>query len=172
MGNRKGNFKLNAKQKLFVDKYFQYNFDAPKAYYEVYDVKTYSHAKQLSWRLLNDPRFIRVQEYVEYKQEQLSKHYDVTRQTLIRDMVDLKNTYEEMIYLASIDKPNEEQTAKLKRLGIILKASDVTRTNEQLAKLLGLNEPDKHNINLDDYTITFGGLIVDDKNDEKDEKTD
>ncbi len=106
----------NKRHKKFADEYLTNGFNATKAYLAVYkDVKQES-AEALSSKLLSN---IKVEEYIKASQLVLSKKYEITKESLIKDLADIKEAQKE-----------NNATAAIKAIEVI-------------SKMLGLFEPDK-----------------------------
>jgi len=129
---------LSEKQKLFCNIYLKNGMNAKRAYIQAgYSEKT---AEQASSRLLSN---VKVSEYIALKQQKTAKKLDIDREFILKELLDIKRrTLEE-----------DPANGKFPQYQHALKAI------EQIAKMLGLNEPEKIEItgsNLVEAVPAFG----------------
>lgn len=133
--------KINPRHKAFIDEYLINGMNGTKAYQSVYKGTTNPEtAKVSSSRLLTIDN---VKQYLQSKQEDISIKHEVTRDKIIERLNKRSNLMDEIHTLAMKDTLTKEEEDKLKRLSYIIKTSDANKSDEMLAKILGINEPDK-----------------------------
>ena len=107
--------KTNEKWSLFVDEYMANGWNGTAAYMKIYGTNTKIAAARSSLLLTN----VKIKALIEQKQEELRKTYQITKEQLLNDLIDIKNAN------------------KSANPSVALKAA------EQISKLLGYNEADK-----------------------------
>lgn len=113
---------LSERQKLFVEYYLANGFNATQAAISAgYSAKT---AREQSSKLLTK---LNIQKAVGKEQEKTSKKLEITRESLIEELLEIKSR--------CLDE--EPSAGKFAQYNPALKAI------EQIAKMLGLNEPQK-----------------------------
>lgn len=152
--------KLTPKQKKFADNYVRLGVPG-QSYSLAYDQKNMHYANVCAHNLLNNPEKKHVQDYIDSSRRKLEEKYNYNKEALIRDLLDTKAKFLEMIELASRDHLTDRDDLRLSRLTSLLKGSDITRTNDQLAKLMGAYEPDRIEVK-QEWTISFGDDDEDD----------
>ena len=148
MGRQK---RINQQQKNFIDMYTA-GWTMADAYSEAYQLDNYEMCRKSAYRLINKDT---VQEYLKFKQAELAEKYTITKEKLIKDLLITKERFNEMWELGEMEELTDNQKAKLVRLNALLKGSDITKVNDQLAKMLGFNEPDKIEVK-QEWNISFG----------------
>lgn len=118
---------LSDKHKLFADVYLTNGFNALKAYKEVYKDCKEKSAESASSRLLEN---VKIQQYIKQKQNETANKHNITRDSLVEELNEVKE-------LAKVP----DQFGKINSTAII-KAIEVQ------AKLLGLNEAEKSEVEL------------------------
>ena len=86
---------------------------------------------------------------------------------MIKDLIKTKERFDLMWELGEMEELTDNQKAKLQRLNGLLKGSDIQRVNDQLAKMLGFNEPEKIEVK-QEWNISFGS--EEDNSDEENEE--
>ena len=143
--------RINQQQKTFIDMYTA-DYTMAAAYSEAYGIENYDVCRAAASRLIKKEY---VQEYLKFKQAELALKYTITKEMLIKDLLKTKERFDEMWELGGIEEPTDIEVAKLRRLNTLLKGSDIQRVNEQLAKMLGFNEPEKLEVK-QEWNISFG----------------
>jgi phage terminase small subunit len=138
--------KLTIKQNKFCEVYV--NTSSPsKAYKAAYDVSPTTQMNVISVKaselLQNGNVKVRIQEL---KQEVAARNY-ITRQDIAEGYLEIINAWKGLMNLASKDKLSKEQKQKFYLLKEMVKGSDYRGAFDSLAKMFGLNEPDKIDIN-------------------------
>lgn len=147
--------KLTPKQNKFAEEYVNTG-NASEAYRRAYDVsKTTSNdviAVEGS-RLLSDPNIsLRVKEL----QKQQVEEFKITRKDVAEGYLEIIKAWQYLMDLAAKDSLSKEQKSRFYLLKEMVKGSDYRGAYDSLAKMFGLNAPDKqeieqkiHNINIE-----------------------
>jgi len=134
--------KLTPKQEKFANLYVELG-NASEAYRQAYDVSE-NITEQVVWneasKLLRN-RYVSVR-VVELKSE-LGKEFKITREFIVQGLLDIINDAEETFDLGKLSGLDKEEVKRFYRMMNQTKNTDKLRALEQLAKMLGLNEPDK-----------------------------
>lgn len=138
--------KLTIKQNNFCEVYV--NTSSPsKAYKAAYDVSPTTQMNVISVKaselLQNGNVKVRIQQL---KQEVAARNY-ITRQDIAEGYLEIINAWKGLMVLASKEKLSNEQKQKFYLLKEMVKGSDYRGAFDSLAKMFGLNEPDKLDIN-------------------------
>jgi phage terminase small subunit len=135
------NKKITIKQEKFCQEYINTS-NLSEAYRRAYDtskMKT-DTIHRAAHELLQNPK---VSTRVEELRGKVSIKHEVTRDKIIERLNKRSNLMDEIHTLAMKDTLTKEEEDKLKRLSYIIKTSDANKSDEMLAKILGINEPDK-----------------------------
>ena len=137
--------KLTPKQNKFAEEYVNTG-NASEAYRRAYDVaKTTSNeviAVEGS-RLLTDPNVsLRVQELKTKEAEA----FQITRKEVAEGYFKMIKSWEYLMDLAAKENLTKEQKAKFYLLKEMVKGSDYRGSYDSIAKMFGLNAPDKQEI--------------------------
>ena len=146
--------KLTPKQRKFAEEYVNTG-NASEAYRRAYDVsKTTSNdviAVKASELLSNGNISVRVSEL----QKQEAESFQITRKEVAEGYFKMIKSWEYLMDLAANEKLSKEQKAKFYLLKEMVKGSDYRGAYDSIAKMFGLNAPDKqeieqtvHNINI------------------------
>ena len=146
--------KLTPKQRKFAEEYVNTG-NASEAYRRAYDVsKTTSNeviAVKASELLSNGNVSVRVKE-LQIKQ---ANKYEITRKEVAEGYFKMIKSWEYLMDLASKENLTKEQKSKFYLLKEMVKGSDYRGAYDSIAKMFGLNAPDKqeieqtvHNINI------------------------
>ena len=147
--------KLTPKQNKFAEEYVNTG-NASEAYRRAYDVsKTTSNdviAVEGS-RLLSDPNVsLRVKEL----QKKEADNFQITRKDVAEGYLEIIKAWQYLMDLAAKDNLSKEQKSRFYLLKEMVKGSDYRGAYDSLAKMFGLNAPDKqeieqkiHNINIE-----------------------
>ena len=137
--------KLTIKQNKFAELYVNTNSPS-KAYKGAYDV---SPATKMSAISVNASKLLQNANVTlrinELKGEIAAKHY-ITRVDIAEGYLEIINAWKGLMVLASKEKLSKEQKQKFYLLKEMVKGSDYRGAFDSLAKMFGLNEPDKLDI--------------------------
>ena len=137
--------KLTIKQNKFCEEYV--NTSSPsKAYKAAYDVSPTTKMNVISVKaselLQNGNVKVRIKEL---KDQLAAKHF-ITRQDIANGYLEIINAWKGLMTLASQDELTKEQKQKFYLLKEMVKGSDYRGAFDSLARMYGLNEPDKIDI--------------------------
>tara|TARA_R110002110_G_scaffold204640_1_gene416065 strand:- start:4535 stop:4993 length:459 start_codon:yes stop_codon:yes gene_type:complete len=137
--------KLTVKQNKFCEEYV--NTSSPsKAYKSAYDVSPTTKMNVISVKaselLQNGNVKVRIKEL---KDQLAAKHF-ITRQDIANGYLEIINAWKGLMTLASKDELTKEQKQKFYLLKEMVKGSDYRGAFDSLARMYGLNEPDKIDI--------------------------
>tara|TARA_R100000908_G_scaffold30764_1_gene13853 strand:+ start:8357 stop:8827 length:471 start_codon:yes stop_codon:yes gene_type:complete len=146
--------KLTPKQRKFAEEYVNTG-NASEAYRRAYDVsKTTSNdviKVKASELLKNGNISVTVKEL----QIQQANKYEITRKEVAEGYFKMIKSWEYLMDLASKENLTKEQKSKFYLLKEMVKGSDYRGAYDSIAKMFGLNAPDKqeieqtvHNINI------------------------
>lgn len=146
--------KLTVKQNKFCEVYV--NTSSPsKAYKAAYDVSPTTKMNVISVKaselLQNGNVKVRIKEL---KDQLAAKHF-VTRVDIANGYLEIINAWKGLMTLASQDKLSKEQTQKFYLLKEMVKGSDYRGAFDSLARMYGLNEPDKIDIRQEIVNISI-----------------
>ena len=147
--------KLTPKQNKFAEEYVNTG-NASEAYRRAYDVaKTTSNdviAVKASELLSNGNISVRVKEL----QKKESESFQITRKEVAEGYLEIIKAWQYLMDLAAKDSLSKEQKSRFYLLKEMVKGSDYRGAYDSLAKMFGLNAPDKqeieqkvHNINIE-----------------------
>jgi phage terminase small subunit len=146
--------KLTPKQRKFAEEYVNTG-NASEAYRRAYDVsQTTSNdviAVKASELLSNGNISVRVSEL----QKKESESFQITRKEVAEGYFKMIKSWEYLMDLAAKENLTKDQKAKFYLLKEMVKGSDYRGAYDSIAKMFGLNAPDKqeieqtvHNINI------------------------
>ena len=137
--------KLTPKQSKFAEEYVNTG-NASEAYRRAYDVaKTTSNeviAVKASELLKNGNISVRVKEL----QIKVAKEFQITRKEVADGYFKMIKSWEYLMDLAAKENLTKEQKAKFYLLKEMVKGSDYRGAYDSIAKMFGLNAPDKQEI--------------------------
>ena len=137
--------KLTPKQRKFAEEYVNTG-NASEAYRRAYDVsKTTSNdvIKVKASELLKNGN---VSVTVKELQKQQANKYEITRQEVAEGYFKMIKSWEYLMDLASKENLTKEQKSKFYLLKEMVKGSDYRGAYDSIAKMFGLNAPDKQEI--------------------------
>ena len=137
--------KLTPKQNKFAEEYVNTG-NASEAYRRAYDVsKTTSNeviAVKASELLKNGNISVRVKDL----QKQEAEAFQITRKEVAEGYFKMIKSWEYLMDLAAKENLTKEQKAKFYLLKEMVKGSDYRGAYDSIAKMFGLNAPDKQEI--------------------------
>ena len=146
--------KLTPKQRKFAEEYVNTG-NASEAYRRAYDVSPDTKMEAINVnasKLLSDTNIsLRVKEL----QKLESESFQITRKEVAEGYFKMIKSWEYLMDLAAKENLSKEQKAKFYLLKEMVKGSDYRGAYDSIAKMFGLNAPDKqeieqtvHNINI------------------------
>lgn len=94
-----------------------------------------------------------VKAYIQEKLDEADEEFAIKRKDILSRQNNISTAFDELLVSVLSEKDEDIRFAKLLK---VLKASDSTRADEVLARMLGFNEPDKLDVNITDYKANFG----------------
>jgi len=147
--------KLDDKRKAFVDELFKNGFNQAKAYQKIYNINNPNYAKSAGSRLMT---YENVRKYYDHKFKEYRKKLDIDKQKMLDMLMDEINLFDEMKYLAKKDDITEEEIARLNRLAMLLKGSDINKSRDMINKMIGAYEAEKQEVKhtgLEGFKVTI-----------------
>jgi phage terminase small subunit len=147
--------KLTPKQNKFAEEYVNTG-NASEAYRRAYDVSPNTKMEAINVnasKLLSDTNIsLRVKEL----QKQQVEEFKITRKDVAEGYLEIIKAWQYLMDLAAKDNLSKEQKSRFYLLKEMVKGSDYRGAYDSLAKMFGLNAPDKqeieqkvHNINIE-----------------------
>ena len=137
--------KLTPKQRKFAEEYVNTG-NASEAYRRAYNVSettSLDTIKVNSSKLLADTNIILT---VKELQKQEAEAFQITRKEVAEGYFKMIKSWEYLMDLAAKENLTKEQKAKFYLLKEIVKGSDYRGAYDSIAKMFGLNAPDKQEI--------------------------
>ena len=137
--------KLTPKQRKFAEEYVNTG-NASEAYRRAYDVSettSLDTIKVNSSKLLADTNIILT---VKELQKQEAEAFQITRKEVAEGYFKMIKSWEYLMDLAAKENLTKEQKAKFYLLKEMVKGSDYRGAYDSIAKMFGLNAPDKQEI--------------------------
>jgi len=114
---------MNNRHQQFCDEYLNNGLNATQAYLSVYKNVTEETAKVNGCKLLTNTN---IKDYIDTKREETSRNLNVTKESLIQDLIDIKNANK-------IDRP----VVATKAIEVINKMQGYNAVEKQEIKLQG-----------------------------------
>ena len=148
--------KLTPKQRKFCEEYVTTG-NGSEAYRRAYDVGVNTKIETIkvkaSHLLAQDNISITIAEL----QEKQAKHFEITRQDVAKGYLEIIQAWRSLMQLASKEELTKDEKQKFYLLKEMVKGSDYRGAYDSLAKMFGLNEPDKTQI---DQTIREIQVVI------------
>jgi len=148
--------KLTPKQRKFAEEYVNTG-NGSEAYRRAYDVKpntTIDSIKVRASELLKNSNILVT---IEQLQEQQAKKFEITRSDVAKGYLEIIQAWRSLMQLASKETLTKDEKQKFYLLKEMVKGSDYRGAYDSLAKMFGLNEPDKAQI---DQTIREIQVVI------------
>ena len=146
--------KLTPKQRKFAEEYVNTG-NASEAYRRAYDVgknTSIDTIKVNSSKMLSDTNILLT---IKELQKKEAESFQITRKEVAEGYFKMIKSWEYLMDLAAKENLSKEQKAKFYLLKEMVKGSDYRGADDSIAKMFGLNAPDKqeieqtvHNINI------------------------
>jgi len=147
--------KLTPKQEKFANLYVELG-NASEAYRQAYDVTTdnLNTINVKASTLLKESKIsLRVKEL----QEELKMEHKIDRDFIVKGLLEVISDADYTFKLGKDSKLSKEDAKAFYRLMNQTKNTDKLRALEQLAKMLGLNEPEEHKVDVNTVIKTKWG---------------
>ena len=146
---------LTPKQEKFANLYVELG-NASEAYREAFDVKEDTPDTSIWVMASRELSKIKVRLRVNEIKSELAKDFKINREYIVMGLLDVINDSEDTFDLGKLRDLDKEEKARFFRMMNQTKNTDKLRALEQLAKMLGLNEPDKVETKDTSHKTTWG----------------
>ncbi len=148
------NKKLTPKQRKFAEEYVNTG-NASEAYRRAYDVRENTKLETIATKASHLLAEYNISTMVKELQTQQAESFQITRKDVAEGYFKMIKSWEYLMDLAAKENLSKEQKAKFYLLKEMVKGSDYRGAYDSIAKMFGLNAPDKqeieqtvHNINI------------------------
>ncbi len=148
--------KLTPKQRKFAEEYVNTG-NGSEAYRRAYDVRpntSIDTIKVSASELLANPNIALT---IAKLQEKQAKKFEITRSDVAKGYLEIIQAWRSLMQLASKEELTKDEKQKFYLLKEMVKGSDYRGAYDSLAKMFGLNEPDKAQI---DQTIREIQVVI------------
>ena len=148
--------KLTPKQRKFCEEYVTTG-NGSEAYRRAYDVRpntSIDTIKVSASELLANPNIALT---IAKLQEKQAKKFEITRSDVAKGYLEIIQAWRSLMQLASKEELTKDEKQKFYLLKEMVKGSDYRGAYDSLAKMFGLNEPDKAQI---DQTIREIQVVI------------
>ncbi len=152
----KNEIKLTPKQRSFAEHYVDCGNGA-EAYRRAYNVKPTTSNEVISskaYELLNNGD---ISVTIKDLRKQQADKFEITRSDVAQGYLEIINAWKRLMVLASKETLSKDEKQKFYLLKEMVKGSDYRGAYDSLAKMFGLNEPDKTQI---DQTIKEIQVVI------------
>jgi len=146
--------KLTPKQRKFAEEYVNTG-NASEAYRRAYDVRENTKLETIATKASHLLAEYNISTMVKELQTQQAESFQITRKDVAEGYFKMIKSWEYLMDLAAKENLSKEQKAKFYLLKEMVKGSDYRGAYDSIAKMFGLNAPDKqeieqtvHNINI------------------------
>ena len=146
--------KLTPKQNKFAEEYVNTG-NASEAYRRAYDVGADTKLETIASKASHLLAEYNISTMVKELQTQQAESFQITRKEVAEGYFKMIKSWEYLMDLAAKENLSKEQKAKFYLLKEMVKGSDYRGAYDSIAKMFGLNAPDKqeieqtvHNINI------------------------
>jgi phage terminase small subunit len=146
--------KLTPKQRKFAEEYVNTG-NASEAYRRAYDVRETTSNEVIKVKASELLKNGNISVTVKELQTQQAESFQITRKEVAEGYFKMIKSWEYLMDLAAKENLSKEQKAKFYLLKEMVKGSDYRGAYDSIAKMFGLNAPDKqeieqtvHNINI------------------------
>ena len=148
--------KLTPKQRKFAEEYVNTG-NGSEAYRRAYDVRPNTTVESIAVRaneLLNNSNILVIIEELQKKQ---AEKFEITRSDVAKGYLEIIQAWRSLMQLASKEELTKDEKQKFYLLKEMVNGSDYRGAYDSLAKMFGLNEPDKAQI---DQTIREIQVVI------------
>jgi phage terminase small subunit len=150
------NKKLTPKQRKFAEEYVNTG-NGSEAYRRAYDVKPNTTVESIAVRASELLRNSNILVIIEELQKQQAEKFEITRSDVAKGYLEIIQAWRSLMQLASKEELTKDEKQKFYLLKEMVKGSDYRGAYDSLAKMFGLNEPDKTQI---DQTIREIQVVI------------
>ena len=148
--------KLTPKQRKFCEEYVTTG-NGSEAYRRAYDVKPNTTVESIAVRASELLRNSNILVIIEELQKQQAEKFEITRSDVAKGYLEIIQAWRSLMQLASKEELTKDEKQKFYLLKEMVKGSDYRGAYDSLAKMFGLNEPDKTQI---DQTIREIQVVI------------
>ena len=148
--------KLTPKQRKFAEEYVNTG-NGSEAYRRAYDVKPNTTVESIAVRASELLRNSNILVIIEELQKQQAEKFEITRSDVAKGYLEIIQAWRSLMQLASKEELTKDEKQKFYLLKEMVKGSDYRGAYDSLAKMFGLNEPDKTQI---DQTIREIQVVI------------
>jgi phage terminase small subunit len=148
--------KLTPKQRKFAEEYVNTG-NGSEAYRRAYDVKPNTTVESIAVRASELLRNSNILVIIEELQKQQADKFEITRSDVAKGYLEIIQAWRSLMQLASKEELTKDEKQKFYLLKEMVKGSDYRGAYDSLAKMFGLNEPDKTQI---DQTIREIQVVI------------
>ena len=148
--------KLTPKQRKFCEEYVTTG-NGSEAYRRAYDVGVNTKIETIKVKASHLLAQDNISTTIAKLQEKQAKHFEITRQDVAKGYLEIIQAWRSLMQLASKEELTKDEKQKFYLLKEMVKGSDYRGAYDSLAKMFGLNEPDKTQI---DQTIREIQVVI------------
>ena len=148
--------KLTPKQRKFAEEYVNTG-NGSEAYRRAYNVKPNTTVESIAVRASELLRNSNILVIIEELQKQQAEKFEITRSDVAKGYLEIIQAWRSLMQLASKEELTKDEKQKFYLLKEMVKGSDYRGAYDSLAKMFGLNEPDKTQI---DQTIREIQVVI------------
>lgn len=148
--------KLTPKQRKFCEEYVTTG-NGSEAYRRAYDVGVNTKIETIKVKASKLLAQDNISTTIAKLQEKQAKHFEITRQDVAKGYLEIIQAWRSLMQLASKEELTKDEKQKFYLLKEMVKGSDYRGAYDSLAKMFGLNEPDKTQI---DQTIREIQVVI------------
>lgn len=147
--------KLTDKQEKFAQLVVKYG-NQSKAYREAYDVSESTTTESVNVQASTLMADLNISLRVEEIREEAKKAHKIDRDWIINQHKEIIDWYKELKELARKENLDKEEKGRIYMLKDLIKGADFRGSLDSITKILGLNEPDKHEVTIKDHKTNWG----------------
>ena len=148
--------KLTPKQRNFCELYVD-NGNASEAYRLAYDVGKNTKVSTIKSKASHLLAEYNISTTIKHLRKQQAERFEITRADVAQGYLEIINAWKRLMVLASKETLSKDEKQKFYLLKEMVKGSDYRGAYDSLAKMFGLNEPDKTQI---DQTIKEIQVVI------------
>ena len=143
--------KLTDKQEKFAQLVVKYG-NQSKAYREAYNVSDSTTTESVNVNASKLMADANIRLRAEEIREEAKKAHKIDRDWIINQHKEIIDWYKELKELARKENLDKEEKGRIYMLKDLIKGADFRGSLDSITKILGLNEPEKHEVSLVDYS--------------------
>ena len=148
--------KLTPKQRRFCELYVD-NGNASESYRLAYDVGIDTKVSTITSKASHLLAEYNISTTIDKLRKQQAERFEITRSDVAQGYLEIINAWKRLMVLASKESLSKDEKQKFYLLKEMVKGSDYRGAYDSLAKMFGLNEPDKTQI---DQTIKEIQVVI------------